>query len=229
MINEFLLIFVMIIVYGAALLTWRFTGLAGLMCYNVFIVIVANIEVLMLVDAFGAEMTLGNVLFAATFLVTDIISETTGKQAAQRSVLLGMGAALLFIVVSGTWMLYIPSANDWATPAVRELFAHTPRLVAASFIVYAVSQYFDIWLYHKFWALTTAIAGDRRPFLWVRNASTLVSQFINSALYTLLAFGGMYDGATLRSILLSTYVIYAILSLCDTPVIYLARNMKKTE
>ncbi|MDR1322446.1 MAG: queuosine precursor transporter [Gracilibacteraceae bacterium] len=226
MINELLLVLVMATVYGAALLTYRFAGIPGLMCFNVFIIITANIEVLMLVEAFGAVMTLGNVLFAATFLVTDIVSETAGKQAAKRAVHLGMGAALLFIVISETWMLYVPASEDWAAPAIRELFAHTPRLVAASFIVYVVSQYFDIWLYHKFWALTTARTGDARRLLWTRSASTLISQFINSALYTLLAFGGMYDGKTLLSLALSTYAIYAVLSICDTPVIYLARAMK---
>jgi uncharacterized integral membrane protein (TIGR00697 family) len=227
MINECLLVFVVITVYGAALLAYRFAGVSGLMCYNVFIVIVANIEVLILVDAFGLEMTLGNVLFAATFLVTDIISETSGRAAARQAVFLGMGASLLFIVISETWMYYVPSASDWAAPAVRELFAHTPRLMAASFAVYAVAQFFDIWLYHKFWAFTTARTGDARRLLWVRNASTLASQFINTALYTALAFGGLYDGATLRSILISTYAIYVVLSLCDTPVIYLARAMKQ--
>jgi uncharacterized integral membrane protein (TIGR00697 family) len=229
MINELLLVFVMLILYGLVLLTWRFAGLPGLMCYNVFIVIVANIEVLMLVDAFGLEMTLGNVLFATTFLVTDLISETSGRAAARRAVHLGIGASLLFLILSETWMRYVPSANDWAAPAVRELFAHTPRLMAASLVVYAVSQYFDIWLYHKFWAFTTARTGDARRLLWLRNASTLASQLINTALYTLLAFGGMYDGATLRSILLSTYAIYAVLSFCDTPVLYLARGLTKPE
>ncbi|MDR1961290.1 MAG: queuosine precursor transporter [Gracilibacteraceae bacterium] len=227
MINELLLVFVMAVLYGMVLVAYRFAGLSGLMCYNVFIVIVANIEVLMLVDAFGMEMTLGNVLFATTFLVTDIISETSGKKAARQAVLTGMGASLLFIVISETWMRYMPSANDWAAPAMRELFAHTPRLMAASFIVYVISQYFDIWLYHKFWALTTARTGDARRLLWVRNASTLASQFVNTALYTLLAFGGMYDWPTLRSILISTYAIYVVLSFCDTPVIYLARRMNR--
>ncbi|MDR1605331.1 MAG: queuosine precursor transporter [Gracilibacteraceae bacterium] len=223
--NELLLALVMVVLYGLVLLTWRLAGLAGLMCYNVFIVVVANIEVLMLVNAFGLEMTLGNVLFATTFLVTDIISETSGPQAARRAVHLGLGASLLFLILAETWMLYTPSLNDWATPAVRELFAHTPRLMAASLVVYAISQYLDIWLYHKFWTFTTARTGDPRRLLWLRNASTLVSQLVNTALYTLLAFGGMYSAATLSSILLSTYVIYLVLSLCDTPVIYLARSM----
>lgn len=41
--------------------------------------ITANIECLILINAFGMEQTLGNVFFAATFLVTDILSENHGK------------------------------------------------------------------------------------------------------------------------------------------------------
>ena len=37
----------------------------------------------MLVKAFGMEQTLGNVLFAATFLITDILSECEGKRAVE--------------------------------------------------------------------------------------------------------------------------------------------------
>ena len=54
-------------------------------CFTVFATIAANIEVLLLVDAFGMEMTLGNILFATTFLVTDILSETEGKKAAEKA------------------------------------------------------------------------------------------------------------------------------------------------
>ena len=34
----------------------------------------ANVEAAILVKAFGMEQTLGNVLFALTFLITDILS-----------------------------------------------------------------------------------------------------------------------------------------------------------
>ena len=50
---------------------------------TVFATITANIEVLLLIDAFGMEMTLGNILFAMTFLITDILSERKEKACGQ--------------------------------------------------------------------------------------------------------------------------------------------------
>lgn len=97
----------------------------------------------------------------------------------------------------------------------------------ASFLVYAICQQFDVWAYHKWWAFTTKKCGDSQRFLWVRNnGSTLISQFLNTLLFTLGAFWGVHDTPTLISIIASSYVIFVCTSLLDTPFIYLARKIK---
>lgn len=222
--NEALLIVTLLMLYGSVLLWFALFGTSGLMGFTVFATIAANIEVLILVQAFGMEMTLGNILFATTFLVTDILSEIAGKKQAQQAVWIGIAANVLFVVVSQSWLMYIPSAEDWVTPSMRSIFSNTPRLMLASLAVYAIVQVFDVWLYHKWWDLTQRLSGDRRGYLWVRNnGSTLISQLLNAILYTAFAFYGMYDIPTLVSIVLSSYVIFIFTSLLDTPIVYWAR------
>ena len=80
--NEILLVLSLLVIYGSVLLVYRLFGKSGLYCFTAIATITANIEVLIMVDAFGMEQTLGNILFASTFLVTDIISEVDGKKAA---------------------------------------------------------------------------------------------------------------------------------------------------
>ena len=46
---------------------YKFFGKTGLYCMSAIATILANIEALILINAFGMEQTLGNVLFAATF------------------------------------------------------------------------------------------------------------------------------------------------------------------
>ena len=82
MINELLLIFSVVFIYGMAVLGYALFGKAGLYCISAVATILANIEALILVNAFSMEQTLGNVLFAVTFLITDILSECEGKKAA---------------------------------------------------------------------------------------------------------------------------------------------------
>ena len=228
--NELLLIISIVVIYSIVLLMYKYFGVAGLFCWTAIATILANIEVLRVVEAFGIEQTLGNILFASTFLVTDILSEREGKAVANRAVTLGIIASVVFIIISQSWFLYEPSASDWAGESFKVIFSNTPRLIAASLIVYAICQRFDVWLYHKWWALTTKICGDSQRFLWVRNNfSTMISQLINTVLYNVAAFAGIYDMQTLISICVGGYVIFIITSLSDTPAMYLARKMKIKE
>lgn len=227
MINEILLILSVVIIYGSVLLWYKLLGCKGLMAFTVLATISANIEVLILVNAFGMEQTLGNILFASTFLVTDILSEVSGKKAANQAVNIGILTSLTFIIISQSWLLYQPGANDWAHSSIVNIFSNTPRMMAASLIVYAISQKLDVWLYHKWWRLTKRLCGDSRRYLWLRNnGSTLLSQLLNTVLFTMGAFLGTYDTRTLISIMWASYVIFIFTSLADTPAVYLARRIR---
>lgn len=224
--NELLLLVSLPVTFFLVILSYRIFGKAGLFLWTILATIAQNIEVLIVVNAFGVEMTLGNILFASTFLVTDILSENHGKKEAQRAVYLGIATALFFILISQSWLLYTPSESDFASPAIRTIFSNTPRLMFASLATYAVCQLFDVWLYHKWWDFTERKFQDKKRFLWLRNnGSTLVSQLINTVLFNLLAFAGLYSTGTLISIIVSGYVIFIITSLVDTPFIYLARRL----
>jgi uncharacterized integral membrane protein (TIGR00697 family) len=225
--NEALLVLSVAVIFSMSLVWLRLFGAAGLMCWGVIATLLANIEVLIVVRAFGMEQTLGNVLFASTFLTTDILSEIYGKKAADRAVYSGICAGAVFALISRSWLLYAPARSDWVFPGISLVFANTPRLVGVSLVVYAITQKLDVTLYHALWRRTELSSGDRRRFLWLRNnCATLVSQLLNAVLFNLGAFWGIYDAPTLTSICISTYVIYVFTSLLDTPFVYFARKIK---
>jgi len=226
--NELLLFGSIVVIYGGVLLAYRLFGKAGLFAFTVIATILANIEVLILIDGFGMEQTLGNIMFASTYLVTDILSENHSKKDAAKAVYIGTFTAVAMLVITQYWFLYTPSGNDWAMPSVKTLFAQTPRLMLASFLGYIISQRLDVWLYHKWWAITSKKSGSSRAYLWIRNnGSTLISQMINTVIFNVIAFAGLYDTNTLITIVLSTYVIYVFTSLIDTPIVYIARALKE--
>ncbi len=225
--NEILLIINLIIVYGATLAFYKLFGKAGLYCWTVFATLLANIEVLLIVDAFGLRQTLGNILFASTFLATDILSENHGKKSANKAVWIGIAVSLMFIIISTLWLMFTPSKADFSYPAFERIFSKTPRILLAGFGVYAVSQLFDVWIYHKLWDMTQKKWGSVSRFLWLRNnVATLLSQLINAVLFNFLAFYGVYEIKTLVSIMISTYLIYIFTSILDTPVLYIARKTR---
>lgn len=226
--NELLLIGSVLLIYGTVLIAYRIFGKTGLYVMTALCTVLANIEVLMIINGFGMEQTLGNVMFASTYLITDILSENEGKKYASRAVWLGVLSSLVMLAFSQYWLLYTPAASDWASEHIRAIFSTTPRLLLASFLAYIISQRFDVWLYHRLWDATTKKTGDRVRFLWLRNnAATLISQVLNTVIFTTVAFAGWYDTKTLISIMFSTYVIYIFTSLLDTPAIYIARKLKQ--
>ena len=226
--NEIVLICTLAVLYSGVVIFFRLFGRIGLYIWTAVAAISANIEALILVEAFGLEQTLGNILFASTFLVTDILSETGGKKYAGKAVKIGIAVNILFLLISQSWFLYEPSAGDWASPSIREVFSNTPRLMLTSLAVYAIVQAFDVFAYHAIWKRTTRIFGDSRKGLWIRNnAATLISQLLNTILFTFGAFWGTYDLPTLISICASSYIIFIATSLLDTPAVYAARKLQE--
>jgi uncharacterized integral membrane protein (TIGR00697 family) len=224
--NEILLVISLLLSFGGLLLFFRLFGKAGVFAWTAIATIAANIEVLILVRAFGMEQTLGNTLFASSFLATDILSENYGKKTADKAVYIGIATSVVFILLTRLWLQYTPDENDWVFPSIRTVFSNTPRIMAVSLVGYAVSELFDVWSYHMWWNFTTKKYGDSKRFLWLRNnVSTLFSQLINIVLFNFGAFWGMYTLSTLISITASCYVIYIFTSLLDTPFLYFARWM----
>ena len=98
----------------------------------------------------------------------------------------------------------------------------------ASLVVYIIVQYLDVFLYHKWWKFTDKKFGNHKKYLWFRNnASTLVSQFLNTVLFNVFAFYGTVSTKELMSFIFVGYIIFVATSLADTPFVYLARRISE--
>ena len=228
--NELFLIITLLVSFGGTILFLKVFGKGGLFAWIGIATVFANIEVTIVVHAFGMDQTLGNTLFAATFLATDILSEIYGKKEANKGVLAGILTSLTFILLSFLWVHYIPAQSDWASEFVHRLFSNTPRMLLSSLIAYVVSEFIDVTLYHAWWKLTEKKTGSHTKMLWFRNNfSTLISQLVNIVLFNFGAFLGIYSFKELLAITASCYVIYVATSLLDTPFVYIARKIVKKD
>ena len=116
-------------------------------------------------------------------------------------------------------LAFVPAAQDFVQPHLEGIFEFMPRLTIASMAAYLTSQMHDVWAFH-FWKRYT---GGR--MLWLRNnLSTLVSQFLDSAIFCLIAFWGVFETHVLIEIFVTTYLFKAVVAMLDTPFIYLARR-----
>ncbi|QJT08136.1 queuosine precursor transporter [Oceanidesulfovibrio marinus] len=202
---------------------YRFFGKAGMFALVVFNLVLCNIQVLKVIDIFGMTTTLGNVLYASVFLATDILSEHHGKEEARRAVLLGFLALLMATVYMQIALLFTPNADDFVQPHLQAIFSFMPRVAAASMVAYLVSQLHDVWAFHKIRARTGV------KHLWLRNnLSTLASQFLDSAIFTLAAFWGVFPANVVWEIFFTTFLMKAFVACLDTPFIYVAGWVRPT-
>ena len=224
--NELIFIITVLIYLGSVLLLYKFFGKNGLFAFAIFGNLLGNIAVCKCVDLFGLSTTAGNVLYASTFLVTDILSEKYGKKEAHKAVMYSFSVMLLWLLGTQLILLFTPNANDYINESLKVVFGLVPRITIASLVGFICSQNIDVVLYHFIWKKT----GDNKSKLWLRNnGSTLISQLIDTVIFAFLAFFGTYPTNVFVSILVTTYLFKAIVALADTPFIYIARKIKPRE
>ena len=225
--NEFLWLVMLLVNFLLIILAYRLFGKWGLIMWIPISVIVANIQVIQTVKLFGLVATLGNIVYATSFLVTDILSENYGKKEAKKAVWIGFFSLISMTLLMNLALQFIPFAGDdfaaVAHEATSTIFSLMPRIAVASLAAYLLSQRHDVWAYH-FWR--DHFPKDRQ--IWLRNnLSTMVSQLIDSVVFVAIAFWGVYEWGVLLEILLTTYFLKWIVAAADTPFVYWGKKIFK--
>jgi hypothetical protein len=220
--------------FGGVLAMLAAFGRAGLFVFVAVAVIAANLQVLKVVPflVLPGPVAEGTVVFAATYLATDILAEHYGARAARKAVWLGFAAHLMMTVLMILALGYRPLGTEeageglaWALPFhahLSALFTPAPALFVAGMTSYLASQLIDIRLFTAIGAAT----GGRA--LWLRNtASTALSALLDSALFSSLAFVVFAEhpvpwDVLLRTYILGTWLVRVGLAVLDTPAMYLA-------
>jgi len=158
----------------------------------------------------------GIIVFSATYLLCDIISEQWGRDYTKKAIWAGFLANAV-IAISIYFTLILPSAPYAIniSDAFKVALGMTPRIVFASFFSYLFSQYFNLWGFFYLKKIT----NDK--YLWLRNGfSTVVAQFISTSLFILIAFYGVFP---LWKMFVSLFILKVGLLIIDIPFIYLAK------
>lgn len=222
--NVVLLIVEIVCTFAAVVAAGKFFGKAGLLAWVPIASILANIMTAKTIDVFGLSSTMGTVLFASTFLATDILTEKYGFNEAKKAVWMGMAGVLFYIVSSQIAIRYIPSMFDYAHDSMQVIFSLSLRISIASIIMYFISNMADVYIYNK---LKTKMGGK---YIWIRNnVSTILCNCLENFLFMFLAFWGTFDFHTILIMALSTSVIEMFAGVCDTPFLYLALKICNKE
>ena len=177
--TELMWFIMLLFCFFSILIFLRIFGYIGIFIYSALAVIAGNIQVLKTVDFFYSPepVALGTILFASTFLCTDILSEYYGKEKARINILIGFSAFLFMTLLMVITIGFQPSDDDWVQESLSNVFTPMTRFFIASMIAYLISQYFDVWLFNY---LKQALSGKS---LWLRNnLSTITSSLVDLSL-----------------------------------------------
>lgn len=206
------------------ILLYRFFGKQGLYAAVVLDIMLCNVVGPKITRIFGIDTSMGAIIYAGIYFATDLLGERYGRREANRAVVLGFAVMVVITVMGGVSLLFAPTPDPVKASfanrmheAHQYIFGFAPRLALGSLIAYIVSQTHDVWAYHAIMKRTG------RKHLWLRNnGSTIVSQAIDTFLYSAIVWWGIFDLWTAVKLGLGKYFFKVIIALLDTPFIYLA-------
>ncbi len=202
---------------------YRLFGKVGLQVAICAAIILANLQGPKLTSIFGFETTIGVIFYSSIFLATDILSENYGRAEANKAVRMGFVVSIIVLTMLSLSMLYAPTDRQFAIDvhnAFDTILNFAPRFVLGSLFAYVVSQSFDVWAFHRIKRVT----GEK--WLWLRNnLSTMCSQIIDTAIFSLIVWWGTVDLATALTLGAVKFFFKMIIAMIDTTFLYWARNM----
>lgn len=167
---------------------------------------------------FNTHLSVAVFSFPIVFIMTDVVGEVYGKRIANFFVLAGLISTILFIAYSflSLAMPWAP-AGQWAQEGYNTVFGTSIRIALASIAAFAIAEYQDVFTFFFF----KNKLGNK--LFWLRSfISNVWSQLLDSVIFMVIAFAGIYSTNTLISIIISWWVYKVAMGLLFTPLSYLA-------
>lgn len=158
------------------------------------------------------------VIFAVTFLITDIVNERFGRSETIRMIGIAFVAQIIMVAFIGLVTMLSPAPFWQNQSAWESVFALIPRITAASLIVFLITENFDAYIFHWFKRLT------KGRHLWTRNAfSSIPALTLDTVLFVTLAFAG--TDIPLWPLMLGQFATKWTVGVLDIPLMYLNRSI----
>jgi len=167
----------------------------------------------------------GTILFPASYIFGDILTEVYGYRRSRRVIWAGFAATGLMagvLAIVGA----LPAAPGWPhQEAFGAILGQAPRIVLASLLAYFAGEFSNSWV------LSRMKVRTQGRWLFARTiGSTLVGEGLDTVIFVAVAFAGTLPGPLLWSIVVSNYVFKVGFEVAATPLTYLAvRRLKAAE
>lgn len=182
-------------------------------------VAISTVTATKLISIFGVNAPAGTVVFAASFLMTDILADRFGRKSAYLAVLSGVITFLAYAVYSQVTVYWDPAPYWDNQESYENIVGMSWRIALGGVVAFFFSQMWDVTIFHYL----KEKQGESNLAAAIRNnASTVSSQILDSAIFVTIAFTGIFPIADLFVGLVLAKIIIALI---DTPFFLLARYL----
>lgn len=157
----------------------------------------------------------GTLLFPFSYIFADVLTEVYGYERSRRVIWSGFfGLVLMAFLI---WLVgIIPPDPLWKLDgAYQQLLMTAPRIALASIIAYFTGEFSNSYILSRMKILT------KGKHLWSRTiGSTIIGEFIDSLLFVVIAFYGVWPNSLLIQVLISNYIFKTLYEITATPLTY---------
>lgn len=152
------------------------------------------------------------VLFPVTYIISDILTEVYGFNAARKVIWLGFFSSFLAVIIY-VITVALPHPSYWDGQAAFEsVLGQTFRVTAASFIGYLFGEFSNAIVLSK---LKVKSEGKG---LWLRAIlSTIVGEGFDSVIFITISFWGVMDNSVVLSMILYQYLFKVCFEIVFSP------------
>lgn len=170
---------------------------------------------------FGA----GVLFFPVSYIFGDVLTEVYGYGRDRRVIWAGFGALIFASFMSTVVLALKPAADPFNTEYQAHLnavFGNTPRIMAGSMIAFWCGSFVNSYVMAK---MKIRSAGRQ---LWMRTiGSTICGEFVDSSLFYVIAFYGIWSDRQLLTVIVAQYALKTAWEVVMTPVTYKVVNFLK--
>ena len=203
----------------------KFDLIVALYIFGIMVVELMGAKIIPIADIGSLHLSTSVAIFALPllFTMTDAVTEVYGRERTRS--LIRLGLIIVFMqVMTAALFTWLPAAERfaWGDEAYDTIFGTSIRFGLASIAAFAVAEFLDVAVF----ARLRERMGKRG--LWLRNnVSNFLSQFVDVFVWTVIAFYSFGDslGANawfILGIIIPYWMVRCVMSLVETPVIYVA-------
>ena len=183
------------------------------------LIIFSNLGSLRILNIAGLSVDGGALLYPFTFTMRDLLHKKTGAQITRFTIWLAAGINILLFAF--VWMVGVlpPDPTVGLQAEYSLVLAPGMRLVAASVVAMTIAELIDTVVY----SAVRRKYGARKQWLRVI-LSNAISVPIDTAVFLLIAYSGMYEFSVLVGMFVSNLIIKYVVSLLSFGGVYLIKE-----